>query len=49
MHADNGGVDHLHNRIMGGGKCIYDTVPDAGPPPTNEVVVTSGVWTKRFR
>jgi hypothetical protein len=32
MHADNEGVDHLDSRIMGGGKCIYDTAPDAGPP-----------------
>ena len=26
-----------------------DTAPDAGPPPANEAVVTSGVGTKRFR
>jgi hypothetical protein len=25
MHTDNGGVDHLDSRIMGGGECIYDT------------------------
>jgi hypothetical protein len=49
MHADNGGVDHLDSRIMGGGKCIYDTAPDAGPPPVHETIVASGVGTKRFR
>ena len=41
MHADNGGVDHLDSRIMGGGKCIYDTAPYAGPPPADEAVVAS--------
>jgi len=49
MHADNGGVDHLDSRIMGYGECIYDTAPDTSPPPANEAVVASGVWTKRSR
>jgi hypothetical protein len=49
MHADNGGVDHLDSRIMGGGKCIYDTAPYAGPPPADEAVVKSCVGTKRRR
>jgi hypothetical protein len=35
--------------FRGGGKCIYDTAPDAGPPPAHEAVVASGVGTKRFR
>jgi hypothetical protein len=46
--ADDGGVDHLDSGIMGSGKCVYDAAPDAGPPPTNEAVVASSVWTKRF-
>ena len=49
MHADNRSVDHLDSGIMGGGKCIYDTAPDAGPPPANEPVVANGVRTERFR
>jgi hypothetical protein len=28
---------------MGGGKCIYDTAPYAGPPPADEAVVASCV------
>jgi hypothetical protein len=49
MHADNGGVDHLDSGIMGSGKRFYDTAPNTGPPPPNEAVVASGVWTKRRR
>jgi hypothetical protein len=45
MHTDNGSVDHLDSRIMGGG----DTAPDAGALPANEAVVASGVGAERFR
>jgi hypothetical protein len=49
MHTDNGGVDHLNSRIMGGGKCIYDTAPDIGMPAVNEPVAASGVVAEHFR
>src|SRR5512140_2980560 len=49
MHADNRGVDHLDSGIMSAGKRIYDAAPDAGPSPTDEAVITSGVWAKRLR
>jgi len=49
MHADNEGVDHLDSRIMGGGKCIFDEAPYAGPPPADEAIVASCVGTKRSR
>jgi hypothetical protein len=47
MHADNGGVDYVNRRIVGGGECIYDAAPYAGPPPADAAVVASGVGTKR--
>ena len=46
MHADNRGVDHLDRGIMGSRKCVYDSTPDASPPPPNESVVASGVRTE---
>ena len=46
MHADNRGVDHLDRGIMGSRKCVYDSTPDASPPPPNESVVAGGVRTK---
>lgn len=49
MHADNGGVNHLDSRIMGGGQSIYDAGPYTGPPPADEAVVASGVRTKPLR
>src|SRR6478752_456412 len=49
MHADNGGIDHLDGGIVSGGKCVYDTAPDASPPPTDEAIIASGVWAKRLR
>src|SRR5258706_12163827 len=49
MHADNGGIDHLDNCIMGGGAGIYYTAQDTSPPPANEAVVASSVRAKRFR
>jgi hypothetical protein len=42
VHAHNGGIDHLHRRVMTGGQRIHDLVPYASPPPTNEAIVTSG-------
>jgi hypothetical protein len=45
MHAHDGGIDHLHRRIMTGGQCIHDLVPDASPPPAHEPIVTGGTGT----
>jgi hypothetical protein len=45
MHAHDGGIDHLHRRVMIGGQRIHDLVPDASPPPPNEAIVTSGAGT----
>jgi hypothetical protein len=42
VHAHDGGIDHLHRRIMTGSQRIHDLVPDASPPPTSEAIVTSG-------
>jgi hypothetical protein len=45
VHADDGGINHLHRRVMTGSKRIHDPVPDASPPPPNEAIVTSGAGT----
>jgi hypothetical protein len=45
VHAHDGGIDHLHRRIMTGGQRIHDPVPDASPPPPHEAIVTSGAGT----
>jgi hypothetical protein len=45
VHAHDGGIDHLHRRIMTGGQRIHDSVPDASPPPPHEAIVTSGAGT----
>ncbi len=29
VHAHDGGIDHLHRRVMTGGQCIHDPVPYA--------------------
>src|SRR5712672_870547 len=42
VHAHDGGIYHLHRRVMTGSQRIHDLVPDASPPPTNEAIVTSG-------
>jgi hypothetical protein len=34
---------------LGSGKCVYDVGPDASPPPANEAVIASSVWTERTR
>jgi hypothetical protein len=49
VHADDGGINHLHRRVMTGSQRFHDLVPDASPPPTNEAIVTSragtiGLW-----
>ena len=45
VHAHDGGIDHLHRRVMTGGKRIHDLVPDASPPPPNKAIVTGGAGT----
>ena len=45
VHAHDGGIDHLHRRVMTGSQRIHDLVPDASPPPAHEAIVTSGAGT----
>jgi hypothetical protein len=45
VYAHDGGIDHLHRRVMIGSKRIHDLVPDASPPPPNEAIVTGGAGT----
>ena len=42
VHTHDGGINHLHRRIMACGQRIHDLVPDASPRPANEAIVTSG-------
>src|ERR1700738_2562432 len=49
VHANNGGIDHLHRRVMTGGQRIHDPVPYASLPPTNEAIITSSAGTIGFR
>jgi hypothetical protein len=46
MHADNGGVDHLHGGIMGAGQSVHDLGPHARPSPANEAIVAGRVRTE---
>ena len=48
VHAHDGGIDHLHGRVMTGGQGIHDPVPYASLPPTNESVIASGAGTISF-
>jgi len=45
MHAHDGGIDHLHRRVVTGSLRFHDLVPDASPPPPNEAIVTGGAGT----
>src|SRR5271169_3855614 len=49
VYADDGGINHLHRRVMTGSKRIHDPVPNASPPPPNEAIVTGGTGTVAFR
>jgi hypothetical protein len=42
VHAHDGGIDHLHGRVVTGGQCIHDPVPDASLPPTDKAIIPSG-------
>jgi len=46
MHADDGGVDHLHGRVMRASQRIHNLAPDARLPPANEAIVAGGVRTE---
>jgi hypothetical protein len=46
VHAQNGGIDHLHRRVMTGGQRIHDLVPHASPPPTDEARCGWIIWSK---
>ena len=35
VHVDDGGIDHLHRRIVSHRQRIHDLIPDASPPPAN--------------
>ena len=48
MHAHDGGIDHLHRRVVTGSLRFHDLVPDASPPPPNEAIVTGGAGTLDF-
>jgi hypothetical protein len=45
VHAHDGGINHLHRRVMTGGKRIHDVVADASLPPLNEAIVAGGART----
>jgi hypothetical protein len=45
MHAHDGGINHLHRRVMTGSQRFHDLVPDASLPPTNEAIIASGAGT----
>jgi hypothetical protein len=49
MDADDGGVDHLHGRVMRASQRIHNLAPDARPPPPDEATVAGGVRTKDVR
>ncbi len=49
VHSHDGGMDHLHRRVMTGGQCIHDPVPYTSLPPTNEAIIESGARTIGFR
>jgi DNA recombination-dependent growth factor C len=35
VHVDDGGIDHLHRRIVSHRQRIHDLILDASPPPAN--------------
>jgi hypothetical protein len=49
VHAHNGSIDHLHRRVMSCGQRIHDPIPNAGPPPPDEAIITSGTGTIGLR
>jgi hypothetical protein len=49
MYTNDGGVDHLHARIVSERQAIHDAVPDARYAPANEAIVASRVRAKVVR
>ncbi|MDA9504266.1 hypothetical protein XI09_05780 [Bradyrhizobium sp. CCBAU 11386] len=49
VYTHDGGIDHLHRRVVTGGQRIHDPVPDARPPPTNEAIVAGCAGTVGLR
>jgi hypothetical protein len=43
MHAHDGGIDHLHRRIVTGGQRFHDLVPDPGLSPAPKPIVAGRV------
>jgi hypothetical protein len=43
MHADNGGVNHLHGSVMGGRQCVHGLGPHSGSSPTDEAIVAGSI------
>ena len=46
MHADDGGVDHLHGRAVRTSQRIHNLAPDARPLPPDEAIVAGDVRPK---
>jgi hypothetical protein len=48
VHAHDGGIYHLHRRIMTNGQRTHDLVPHTSPPPAYEPIAggagTIGLW-----
>ena len=44
VYTHDGGINHLHRAIVGGGQRFHDLVPDASLPPANEAIVAGRVW-----
>jgi hypothetical protein len=49
VNACDGGINHLHRRVITGSQRIHGPVPDASPPPPNEAIVTGRAGTIGFR
>ena len=46
VHAHDGGINHLHGRIMACVQRTHKLVPHASPAPANKSIAASGVGTK---
>jgi len=44
VHRHNGGIDHLHSRVMSGSECMHDL-----HQPTNDTIVVVDVWAKALQ
>ena len=48
MYTNDGGVDHLHARIVSERQAIHDAVPDARSAPANEAIVAESCKEPKF-